>query len=67
MQTVNAESKGLGRTIFGSIDRESKIDNIDSLENVCYITSRTQRNNKLYMFKTTRDSEGCGKNETRLL
>ncbi len=31
MQTVNAESKGLGRTIFGSIDRESKIDNIDSV------------------------------------
>ena len=32
MQTVNAESKGLGRTIFGSIDRESKIDNIDSVK-----------------------------------
>lgn len=32
MQTVNAESKGLGRTIFGSIDRESKINNIDSVK-----------------------------------
>ena len=31
MQTINAESKGLGRTIFGSIDRESKIDNIDNV------------------------------------
>lgn len=31
MQTVNAESKGLGKSIFGSIDRENKIDNIDSV------------------------------------
>lgn len=31
MQTVNAESKGLGRSIFGSIDREDKINNIDSV------------------------------------
>jgi len=31
MQTVNAESKGLGKTLFGSLDRAEKIDNIDSV------------------------------------
>lgn len=31
MQTVNAESKGLGKTVFGSLDRQDKIDNIDEV------------------------------------
>ena len=31
MQTVNAESKGLGKTLFGSLSREDKINDIDDV------------------------------------
>jgi len=41
MQTVNAESKGLGKTLFGSLDRADKINSIDDVTNRYGVKSTT--------------------------